>query len=73
MILVLQLPSIKNNFRLIRGDGEVLEECVSKARLREINRTATEGDGDSFQAALKQELDLNKQPLLYSNKFPHAK
>merc|ERR1712150_106022 len=59
--------------RLIRGDGEVLEECVSKARHKEINRTATEGDGDSFQAALKQELDLNKQPLLYSNKFPHAK
>ena len=58
---------------MIRGDGEVLEECVSQAKHKEINRAATKGDGDSFQAALKEELDLNKQPLLFANKFTFAK
>ncbi|XP_059611201.1 ADP-ribosylation factor-like protein 6-interacting protein 4 [Phlebotomus argentipes] len=36
--------------RLIRGDGEVLEEIVSRDRHREINRQATAADGQHFQA-----------------------
>nr|XP_028566203.1 ADP-ribosylation factor-like protein 6-interacting protein 4 isoform X2 [Podarcis muralis] len=36
--------------RLIKGDGEVLEEIVTKERHKEINRQATRGDGLSFQA-----------------------
>lgn len=35
--------------RLIKGDGEVVEEIVSKNRHKEINRQATKGDGDFFQ------------------------
>ena len=35
--------------RLIKGDGEVLEEIVSKDRHKEINKQATEGDGRHFQ------------------------
>jgi len=35
--------------RLIKGDGEVLEECVSRERQQEINRAATRADGASFQ------------------------
>nr|XP_039263433.1 ADP-ribosylation factor-like protein 6-interacting protein 4 [Styela clava] len=38
--------------RLIKGDGEVLEEIVSKSRHQEINRKATMGDGMSFQSKL---------------------
>ena len=38
--------------RLIKGDGEVLEEIVSKDRHREINRQATRGDGSFFQSQL---------------------
>ncbi|XP_055903828.1 ADP-ribosylation factor-like protein 6-interacting protein 4 [Eupeodes corollae] len=36
--------------RLIKGDGEVLEEIVSKDRHKEINKQATEGDGRNFQS-----------------------
>lgn len=36
--------------RLIKGDGEVLEEIVSKERHTEINRKATKGDGEFFQS-----------------------
>ena len=36
-------------FRLIKGDGEILEEIVSRERHREINRQATLGDGVYFQ------------------------
>lgn len=36
--------------RLIKGDGEVLEEIVSKERHKEINKQATRGDGLAFQA-----------------------
>ena len=43
-------------YRLIRGDGEVLEEIVSAARHKEINRIATSGDGASFQAMLNTKL-----------------
>ncbi|XP_045767993.1 ADP-ribosylation factor-like protein 6-interacting protein 4 [Maniola jurtina] len=37
-------------YRLIKGDGEVLEEIVSYDRHREINRQATMADGDFFQS-----------------------
>ncbi|XP_004923558.1 ADP-ribosylation factor-like protein 6-interacting protein 4 [Bombyx mori] len=37
-------------YRLIKGDGEVLEEIVSKERHKEINRQATQADGALFQA-----------------------
>ncbi|KAF7396425.1 hypothetical protein HZH66_007287 [Vespula vulgaris] len=40
-------------YRLIKGDGEVIEEIVSRERHKEINRQATKGDGDYFQARLK--------------------
>jgi hypothetical protein len=35
--------------RLIKGDGEVIEEIVSRDRHMAINRQATRGDGDYFQ------------------------
>lgn len=38
--------------RLIKGDGEILEEIVSRERHREINRQATLGDGLFFQNKL---------------------
>ncbi|XP_050964686.1 ADP-ribosylation factor-like protein 6-interacting protein 4 [Labeo rohita] len=38
--------------RLVRGDGEILEEIVSKDRHKEINKQATKGDGDVFQKRL---------------------
>lgn len=36
--------------RLIKGDGEVLEEIVSRDRHLQINRQATMADGDFFQS-----------------------
>ena len=47
---------IKSYFRLVRGDGEIMEEIVSEARHKEINRTATAGDGASFQANLSNKM-----------------
>lgn len=44
-------------YRLVRGTGEVLEECVSRSRQAAINRTATIADGHAFQAGLKNKLD----------------
>jgi len=38
--------------RLIKGDGEVLEEIVSRSRHHDINRRATQQDGLSFQTRL---------------------
>ncbi|KAL7839456.1 hypothetical protein SRHO_G00261140 [Serrasalmus rhombeus] len=38
--------------RLIRGDGEVLEEIVSKERHKEINKQSTKEDGSAFQKRL---------------------
>jgi hypothetical protein len=38
--------------RLVKGDGEILEEIVSASRQKEINRAATLGDGQSFQSNL---------------------
>ena len=45
--------------RLIKGDGEVIEECVSRSRQKEINRQATLGDGASFQSALSSKVSQN--------------
>lgn len=39
--------------RLIKGSGEVLEECVSRDRHRAINKSATQSDGEFFQANAK--------------------
>ncbi|CAH3995440.1 unnamed protein product [Pieris brassicae] len=41
-------------YRLIKGDGEVLEEIVSRDRHKQINREATGADGNFF---LKQTVD----------------
>ncbi|XP_053679430.1 ADP-ribosylation factor-like protein 6-interacting protein 4 [Anopheles nili] len=35
--------------RLIKGDGEIIEECVTRERHKDINRQATAGDGAEFQ------------------------
>lgn len=40
-------------YRLIKGDGEVLEEIVSRERHKDINKQATKGDGEYFQARLR--------------------
>ncbi|XP_038220777.1 ADP-ribosylation factor-like protein 6-interacting protein 4 [Zerene cesonia] len=37
-------------YRLIKGDGEVLEEIVSRDRHKQINREATIADGNFFQS-----------------------
>ena len=42
--------------RLVKGDGEIIEEIVSAARQKEINKLATQGDGQSFQANLNSRL-----------------
>ena len=42
--------------RLVKGDGEILEECVSKERQMQINRDATKQDGNSFQKHLAKAL-----------------
>ncbi|KAL5285161.1 ARL6IP4 family protein [Megaselia abdita] len=36
--------------RLVKGDGEILEEIVSKKRHQEINKQATKSDGDFFKS-----------------------
>ncbi|XP_058443561.1 ADP-ribosylation factor-like protein 6-interacting protein 4 [Malaya genurostris] len=35
--------------RLVKGDGEIIEECVSRTRHQDFNRQATAGDGAEFQ------------------------
>lgn len=42
--------------RLIKGDGEVIEEIVTKKAHDEINKNATQSDGSTFQ----NRLGLNK-------------
>ena len=42
--------------RLVKGDGEIIEEIVSASRQKEINKMATKGDGESFQASLNSHL-----------------
>ncbi|XP_063627679.1 ADP-ribosylation factor-like protein 6-interacting protein 4 [Cydia splendana] len=44
------LDEDSGRYRLIKGDGEVLEEIVSRDRHRQINRQATQADGAYFQA-----------------------
>jgi len=34
--------------RLIKGDGEVVEECVSKSKQKKINKAATKADGNAY-------------------------
>merc|ERR1711915_75773 len=38
--------------RLVKGTGEILEECVSRDRQKVINKQATQADGESFQRDL---------------------
>ncbi|KAI8507491.1 ADP-ribosylation factor-like protein 6-interacting protein 4 [Branchiostoma belcheri] len=38
--------------RLVKGDGEIIEEIVSKERHKQINQQATQGDGLSFMRGL---------------------
>lgn len=45
-------------FRLIKGDGEVIEEIVSRDRHKAINQEATRGDGTFFQNQMN--IKLNK-------------
>lgn len=42
--------------RLIKGDGEVIEEIVSKERHKDINKQATKGDGEFFSSKLAQSI-----------------
>lgn len=44
------IPQLSLVFRLIKGDGEVLEEIVSRDRHKQINRQATHADGAFFQS-----------------------
>lgn len=39
--------------RLVKGDGEILEEIVPRDRHREINRQATRADGEYYQSRLR--------------------
>jgi hypothetical protein len=43
-----------NRYRLIKGDGEILEEIVSRERHIAINKQATLGDGAFFQSEIKK-------------------
>ncbi|XP_018608444.2 ADP-ribosylation factor-like protein 6-interacting protein 4 [Scleropages formosus] len=38
--------------RLVRGEGEILEEIVSREKHKDINKQATKGDGSTFQKRL---------------------
>uniref|UniRef100_A0A665W5X2 ADP-ribosylation factor-like protein 6-interacting protein 4 n=1 Tax=Echeneis naucrates TaxID=173247 RepID=A0A665W5X2_ECHNA len=38
--------------RLVRGEGEIIEEIVSREKHKEINKQATKGDGNAFQRKL---------------------
>lgn len=38
--------------RLVRGEGEIIEEIVSRERHIDINKQATSGDGNAFQRRL---------------------
>lgn len=38
--------------RLVRGEGEIIEEIVSREKQKDINKQATKGDGDAFQRKL---------------------
>ncbi|XP_019130802.1 ADP-ribosylation factor-like protein 6-interacting protein 4, partial [Larimichthys crocea] len=38
--------------RLVRGEGEIIEEIVSREKHKDINKQATKGDGNAFQKKL---------------------
>lgn len=38
--------------RLVRGEGEIIEEIVSRERHKDINKQATKADGNAFQRKL---------------------
>lgn len=38
--------------RLVRGEGEIIEEMVSREKHKDINKQATKGDGNAFQRKL---------------------
>lgn len=42
--------------RLIKGDGEVLEEIVSRDRHKQINQQATKGDAEYFQNRISEKV-----------------
>ncbi|KAF1389182.1 hypothetical protein PFLUV_G00070790 [Perca fluviatilis] len=42
--------------RLVRGEGEIIEEIVSREKHKDINKQATKGDGNAFQ----RKLGINK-------------
>ena len=44
-----EIDPTTGRLRLIKGDGEILEEIVSKERHKVINKEATKGDGNFFQ------------------------
>lgn len=39
--------------RLIKGDGEIIEEIVTKDRHKDINKKATQTDGQTYQTKIK--------------------
>merc|ERR1712142_1110796 len=53
-----EFDSDTGRVRLVKGGGEILEECVSRDRQREINKQATVGDGQSFQRDIKSRLGI---------------
>merc|ERR1719357_1585889 len=53
-----EFDSDTGRVRLVKGSGEILEECVSKDRQREINKQATVADGTSFQRDIKSRLGV---------------
>ncbi|KAF0033884.1 hypothetical protein F2P81_013950 [Scophthalmus maximus] len=66
--------------RLVRGEGEIIEEMVSKEKHKEINKQATKGDGNAFQRKLgvnrfflpltaqqSRERNLNRGRIIYEH------
>ncbi|XP_036673410.2 ADP-ribosylation factor-like protein 6-interacting protein 4 [Drosophila suzukii] len=45
-----EVDPVTGRVRLIKGDSEVLEEIVTKERHTEINKKATRGDGEFYEA-----------------------
>lgn len=45
--------------RLVKGDGEIMEEIVTKDRHKDINRQANRGDGEYFQSRMRTNKWLN--------------
>ncbi|KAH8291985.1 hypothetical protein KR054_002935 [Drosophila jambulina] len=45
-----EVDPVTGRTRLIKGDSEVLEEIVTKERHADINKKATRGDGEYYEA-----------------------